>query len=83
MFRMTTRHGAFPSFNRAGFADALAEDVSPDGIGKDVILSSSFVHSPRWHYQLYLDAMAMVQACGMPSYFITLCVLLVTLLCVL
>lgn len=52
-----------------GAMDALINDAPR--IGKNVILPSSFLGSPRHMHQLYQDAMAIVREKGKPSYFIT------------
>lgn len=43
-----------------------------NSVGKQVILPSSFVGSPRNMHQNFLDAMAIVQKFGKPSLFITM-----------
>ncbi|XP_054259788.1 uncharacterized protein LOC128984485 [Macrosteles quadrilineatus] len=45
---------------------------SNTSIGKQVILPSSFIGSPRNMHQNFLDAMAIVQKFGKPSLFITM-----------
>lgn len=40
-------------------------------VGRRIILPSTFHGSPRYMYQLYYDAMAMVSEFGIPNYFIT------------
>ena len=53
------------------FSDALAEgDLS--GIGKPVILPSSFTGGPRWYRENYCDALASVREFGPPDFFITM-----------
>ena len=50
-----------------------ADDHLAD-VGRKTVLGPSMVHGPRWCYQNYLDAMSMVKWCGMPTYFVTMCV---------
>lgn len=54
----------------SGLADAVAANEHREA-GSYVILSSSFIGSPRHNHQLYQDAMAMVQKYGRPDLFIT------------
>ena len=54
----------------SGLADAVAANENRQA-GTYVILSSSFIGSPRHNHQLYQDAMAMVRKHGRPDLFIT------------
>ena len=54
----------------SGLADAVAANENRQA-GTYVILSSSFIGSPRHNHQLYQDAMAMVRKHGRPELFIT------------
>ena len=54
----------------SGLQDAVAANEHRDA-GKYVILSSSFVGSPRHNHQCYQDAMAAVRRYGKPDLFIT------------
>jgi hypothetical protein len=54
-----------------GVADAIHVGDSSTGIGRRIILPSSFVGGPRQMYQLYQDAMAIVSHFGKPDLFIT------------
>ncbi|SGY19533.1 BQ5605_C014g07674 [Microbotryum silenes-dioicae] len=51
--------------------DAVANGLTPDQIGRSVILGSTFKNSPREITQRYQDAMACVVKYGKPSLFIT------------
>ena len=51
--------------------DAIANDDA-DNAGKNFILPSSYSGSPRYMFQQYLDAMAIVRKMGKPSLFITM-----------
>ncbi|KAK8918884.1 hypothetical protein KSP39_PZI021564 [Platanthera zijinensis] len=56
-----------------GLQDCLnAGEHSAANIGQCVILSSSFIGSPRDMYQRYQDAMAVVQHYGRPDIFLTM-----------
>lgn len=52
-----------------GAMDALLNDAPR--VGRNIILPSSFLGSPRHMHQLYQDAMAIVREKGKPNYFIT------------
>ncbi|SGZ29688.1 BQ5605_C050g12477 [Microbotryum silenes-dioicae] len=54
-----------------GITDAVANGLTPDQIGRSVILGSTFKNSPREITQRYQDAMACVVKYGKPSLFIT------------
>ncbi|SGY31920.1 BQ5605_C002g01277 [Microbotryum silenes-dioicae] len=54
-----------------GITDAVANGLTPDQIGRSVILGSTFKNSPREVTQRYQDAMACVVKYGKPSLFIT------------
>ena len=54
----------------AGLRDAVAANEHRDA-GKYVVLSSSFIGSPRHNFQNYQDAMATVRCFGKPDLFIT------------
>lgn len=55
-----------------GIQDAyLRGDVDGNGIGKRVILPSSFTGGPRYMIQNYQDAMAICRSCGHLDLFIT------------
>ncbi|SGY38962.1 BQ5605_C003g02111 [Microbotryum silenes-dioicae] len=54
-----------------GITDAVANGLTPDQIGRSVILRSTFKNSPREVTQRYQDAMACVVKYGKPSLFIT------------
>lgn len=55
-----------------GLADAVqAGDTDGKHTGKNSILPSSFIGSPRHMHQMYQDAMAIVRRFGKPDLFIT------------
>jgi len=54
------------------YKDAINSGTSPSGIGKPVILPSSFTGGPRNQCQLYQDNMALVRKYGKPDLFITM-----------
>lgn len=58
--------------NLTDFVAHNVNDNDNSGIGRRVILPSSFIGSPRNMYQNYLDAMTIVQQYGKPSLFITM-----------
>lgn len=47
------------------------QEQPPERVGRRMILPATFHGSPRYMYQLYQDAMAMVAKYGIPDYFIT------------
>ena len=49
-----------------------SNDVNLSDVGRPVVLPSSFVGSPRFYYQLYLDAMALPLRYHKPDLFITI-----------
>jgi hypothetical protein len=56
-----------------GLRDQLAAGAdNPDALGRQVILSSSFVGGPRYMHQLYHDSMAVCRSCGKPDLFVTM-----------
>ena len=54
------------------YKDAINSGTTPAGIGKPVILPSSFTGGPRNQCQLYQDNMALVRKYGKPDLFITM-----------
>lgn len=58
--------------NLTDFVYQRNNDGANNRIGRQVILLSSFIGSPRNMHQNYLDAMAIVQKFGKPSLFITM-----------
>ena len=54
------------------YKDAMNSGTSPSGIGKPIILPSSFTGGPRNQCQLYQDNMALVRKYGKPDLFITM-----------
>ena len=57
-----------------GLADAIQNSdgtIDGSGIGKRIILPSSFTGGARYQHQLYQDAMAIVHHYGKPDFFIT------------
>lgn len=55
-----------------GLSDAILRgDVSPSGVGKRIVLPSSFTGGARYMQQNYQDAMAICRWAGYPDLFIT------------
>ncbi len=54
-----------------GAIDAMHAGDNTDNIGRRIILPSTFSGGPRYMYQLYQDAMAIVRHFGKPDLFIT------------
>lgn len=56
-----------------GLTDSLLrEDVAADGIGRRIVLPSSFTGGDRFMQQLFQDSMAIVRYFGKPTFFITI-----------
>ena len=54
------------------YKEAINSGTTPNGIGKPIILPSSFTGGPRSQSQLYQDNMALVRKYGKPDLFITM-----------
>jgi hypothetical protein len=56
-----------------GLTDAMQGDSALLGreLGRNIVLPSTFINSPRNMHQLYQDAMAVVRAYGKPDLFLT------------
>jgi hypothetical protein len=54
------------------YKEAINSGTTPSGIGKPIILPSSFTGGPRSQSQLYQDNMALVRKYGKPDLFITM-----------
>jgi len=71
-----TNQRALLAENYQGLADHVNQQhhldaADPMAVGHRVILPSTFVGSPRYMKQCYLDAMAIVRKYGKPDLFIT------------
>ena len=67
LYRGASFRAIHDQFQRDGVGNANVA-----GLGKPVVLPSSFVGSPRYYYQLYLDAMALPLRFHKPDLFITI-----------
>ena len=56
----------------SGFRDAVRNETDLNGVGRPVVLPSSFTGGPRYMQQLYQDAMAICRRKGKPDLFITM-----------
>lgn len=67
LYRGASFRAMHDQFQRDGVGNAHMEDV-----GRPMVLPSSFVGSPRYYYQLYLDAMALPLRYHKPDLFVTI-----------